>query len=120
MKKRYGRDVYVQSAGMASGDLDDIMVSVMAEKGIDMNGHHARTLGDLGDKNFDHVIAFTEAAGEAAKAVFEDSDTVIEVWAIPDPTTGSLDVRAMMNNYRAVRDYLDNRLERHFTPKAAK
>ena len=117
MKKRFGRDIYVQSAGMASGELDDIMVSVMAEKGVDMSAHHARTLGDLGDTNFDHVIAFTDAAGEAAKAVFEDSDTQVEVWSIPDPTAGSLDVRAMMNNYRAVRDYIDNRLARHFEQK---
>ena len=117
MKKRYGRDVYVQSAGMASGELDDIMVSVMAEKGIDMAAHHARTLGDLGDTSFDCVIAFTAAAGEAAKAVFADNDTTVEVWEIPDPTTGSLDVRAMMNNYRAVRDYIDNRLVRHFEKK---
>lgn len=114
MKKRFGRDVYVQSAGMATAELDDLMVAIMAEKGIDMSAHSARTLLDLGETNFDRVIAFTEAAGEAARAVFEDSDTIVEVWAIPDPTAGSLDVRAIMNNYRSVRDYIDNRLSRHF------
>lgn len=114
MKKRYGKRLYVQSAGMASAELDDMMVAVMAEKGIDMSGHNARTLAELGDTSFDHVIAFTEAAGEAARAIFDGTDTPIEVWAIPDPTTGSLDVRALMNNYRAVRDYIDNRLARHF------
>ena len=117
MKRRYGQDVYVQSAGMASGELDDMMVAIMAEKGIDMSEHRARTLGDLGDTSFDYVIAFTAAAGEAAKAVFEDTNTTVEVWELPDPTAGSLDVRAMMNNYRAVRDNIDSRLARHFERK---
>ena len=60
----------------------------------------------------------TEDAGEAARAYFEDTDAVIEVWPTPDPTAGMLDVRAMMNNYRAVRDYIDGRLERRFIVKS--
>jgi len=114
MKKRSGQDVYVQSAGMATAELDDLMVSIMAEKGIDMSGHKARALSDLGDTSFDYIIAFTEAAGEAAKAVFADTDSIIDVWAIPDPTAGSLDVRAIMNNYRSIRDYIDAKLARYF------
>jgi len=73
-----------QSCGMASGDLDDLM------------------------------IAFTEAAGDAAKAAFEGTNTSIEVWPLPDPTQGSLDVRAIMNNYRAIRENIEARLKRAF------
>lgn len=114
MKSLYGKDTYVQSCGMASGELDDLMVAIMKEKGIDMSGHNSRTLDELEDTSFDVVIAFTEAAGEAAKAYFADSDTIIEVWPTPDPTAGSLDVRSMMNNYRSVRDYIEGRLTRRF------
>jgi len=103
-----------QSCGMASGDLDDLMVAVMREKGIDMSEHEAQTLGDLADQNFELVIAFTDAAGEAAKAAFEDTDTSIEVWPLPDPSQGSLDVRAIMNNYRAIRENIETRLKRAF------
>ncbi len=114
MKKRYGRSLYVQSAGLASGEIDDLMVAVMAEKGVDMSEHHSRTLSDLGDTNYDLAIAFTENAAEAARALFEGTNTVVETWLVPDPTAGSLDVRAMMNNYRAIRDFIDNRLARRF------
>ena len=86
------------SCGMASGDLDDLMVAVMREKGVDMSEHEAQTLGDVAEQDFGLVIAFTEAAGGAAKAAFEDTDTPIEVWPLPDPSQGSLDVRAIMNN----------------------
>jgi len=103
-----------QSCGMASGDLDDLMVAVMREKGIDMSAHQAQTLGDVIEQNFDLVIAFTEAAGDAAKAAFEGTNTSIEVWPLPDPTQGSLDVRAIMNNYRAIRENIEARLNRAF------
>jgi protein-tyrosine-phosphatase len=118
MKKRFGDTTYVQSCGLAAGELDDLMVSVMKEKGVDMSAHKARTMGELGDTSFDIVITFTKEAGEAAKAYFEDTDTLIEVWPTPDPTAGSLDVRSMMNNYRSVRDYIDGRLERRFVTKS--
>lgn len=119
MKKRFGTETYVQSCGLAAGEIDDLMVAIMSEKGIDMSAHNSRTLDELGDASFDVVITFTAAAGEAAKAYFEDTDTLIEVWPTPDPTAGTLDVRSMMNNYRAVRDYIDGRLARRFTSKSA-
>lgn len=119
MKRRFGQSLYVQSAGMIAGDLDDLMVAVMAEKGIDMNAHTGRSLADLGDTNFDLVIAFTQSAGEAAKSAFDGSDTIVQVWPVPDPTAGSLDVRAMLNNYRSIRDYIDNQLVRKFGAKSS-
>lgn len=119
MKKYYGEKTYVQSCGLAAGELDDLMVAIMAEKNIDMSGHKSRTLDGLDDSSFDVVITFTEEAGEAARAFFHDTDTVVEVWPTPDPTAGSLDVRSMMNNYRSVRDYIEGRLTRRFPPKTS-
>jgi len=115
MKRRFGNEVYVQSCGIDTGELNQLMVSVMSEVGIDMNAHKSRSLGDLGDTSYDVVIAFTEAAGEAARAVFDDSDTLIEVWPLPDPTAGAQDVRTMMDNYRSVRENIGMRLDRRFS-----
>ena len=107
-------DTASHSCGIASGDLDDLMVAVMREKGIDMSMHKAQTLGEVAEQDFDLVIALTDAAGEAAKAAFEDTNTSIEVWPVADPTQGSLDVRAIMNNYRAIRENIETRLKRAF------
>lgn len=107
-------NIHVQSCGLAAGELDDLMVSVMREKSIDMSGHNAQTLGDVSETPFDLVIAFTDSAADAAEAVFSEVHTVIERWPMPDPTQGSLDVRAMMNNYRAIRDNIELRLQRRF------
>ncbi len=114
MKARCGQSIYVQSCGLQAGELDDLMVAVMREKDIDMSQHKSRSIEQLGDRSFDIVIAFTEPAGAAAEAYFDGADTRIEIWPTPDPTTGMLDVRALMNNYRAVRDYIDGRIAKKF------
>lgn len=118
MKHHYGETTYVQSCGLAAGELDDLMVAVMREKGVDMSEHNSRTLDDLSDASFDVAIAFTRDAGRAAEAYFHDMDTVVEVWPTPDPTAGALDVRSMMNNYRAIRDNIEARLKRRFGEKS--
>ena len=104
----------VQSCGIAAGDTDDLMIAVMREKGVDMGEHEAQTLGDVAEQKTELVVAFTDAAAESAKAAFEGTDTPIELWPIADPTQGSLDVRAMMNNYRAIRDNIETRLKQRF------
>jgi len=114
MKKRFGQDVYTQSCGISTGELNQLMVTIMKEVGIDMSEHESKSLEEISDTSFDLVVAFTEDAGEAAKAVFDDSDTDIEVWPLPDPTAGAHDVRAMMNNYRSLRENIDMRLVRRF------
>ncbi len=114
MRKHFPDLADIRSCGLSEGDLDDFMVTVMKEKGVDMSGHKALSLGDLQDEPFDIVIAFTEPAYQSAKVVFEDSDTEIELWALPDPGQGSLDVRALLNNYRALRDNIEARLLRKF------
>lgn len=114
MKKRFGRDVYTQSCGISTGELNQLMVTIMSEVGVDMSGHTSKSLEEIRDTNFDFVVAFTQDAGEAARAVFDDSDTEIEIWPLPDPTAGAHDVRAMMNNYRSLRENIDMRLVRQF------
>lgn len=114
LKAAHGNSIYVQSCGLAAGELDTIMVGVMQEKCVDMTAHQSRTLDELAETNYDIVIAFTKEAGQAAEGFFSGTDTKIEVWPVPDPTQGVLDVRSMMNNYRAVRDTIAERLQRRF------
>ena len=105
----------IRSCGLYLGDVNDFMVTVMREKGIDMSAHEPTALSNCQETKFDHVIAFTQEAYETAQSMFEDSDsTLVEFWPVIDPGEGSLDVRAMLNNYRAIRDNIDARLRRTF------
>ncbi len=112
MKQKFGEDIYVQSCGLEAGELSSLMVAVMGEKNIDMSAHKAKTLSEIADTSFDMVIAFTQDAEAAVRAVFDDSDTQIECWPTPDPTQGAMDVRAMMDNFRAVRDVIEMRIDK--------
>ena len=113
VRKNY-TNIDVKSCGIAAGDLDDLMVAIMREISIDMSCHKSKTLDELSHCQFDLIIAFTEPAYQAAKAVFNETAKLIEVWPLPDPTQGSLDVRAIMNNYRAIRDNISMRLKNNF------
>lgn len=112
LKAKAGAHTYVQSCGLEATEPNDLMVAVMKEIGIDLSGHRSRSLAMLGDSSFDLVIAFTEDAGEAARSVFDDSDTDIRVWPMPDPTANVHDVRSMMNNFRALRDLIGREIDR--------
>ena len=114
MKDRFGDDVYVQSCGLEAGEKNDLMVAVMRENGIDLSGHKSKTLTQIADTSFDVVITFNKDAETAVRAVFDDSDTEINCWPTPDPTQGAMDVRAMMDNFRAVRDVIEMRIDKKF------
>ena len=114
MKEKFGKDIYVQSCGLATGELNELMVAVMGEINIDMSAHISKSLEDMGDSSFDIAIAFSQELGEALATFFDDSDTLVEVWPMPDPTAGAQDVRAMMDNYRSVRSSLARRITQKF------
>lgn len=114
LNNRLGDKHDVMSCGVSPVEPNDFMISVMREVSIDMSEHQPLSLADLQDDSFDVVIAFTPSAQASAEAAFEGTDTEIELWNVPDPGEGSLDVRAILNNYRAIRTNIDARLSRRF------
>ena len=114
LRKHIGDDVSIQSCGLSPVEPNDFMLSVMREIGIDMSDHQPLGLAEVQDQSFDRVIAFTRSVQSAAEAAFEGRDLEIELWAVPDPGEGSLDVRALLNNYRAIRSNIQARIAREF------
>ena len=110
LARRAGLDAL--SCGLDPGDeLDELMIAVMRETGIDMSGHEPRSLQDFTDRSFDRIVTFSEDSRQAALAVFGDR-APIELWAVPNPSTGSHDVRAIMDTYRSIRTVILNRINR--------
>ncbi|HEY9163899.1 MAG TPA: low molecular weight phosphatase family protein, partial [Magnetovibrio sp.] len=56
MKHFHGREVFVDSVGVRTRELEGFAVEVMAEIGIDISHHHPKTFDDLEDSSFDLVI----------------------------------------------------------------
>lgn len=115
LRKRLGSKVNVKSCGLTPAEPNDFMLTVMKEVGIDMGAHEPVSLHDLREYDFDRIIAFTDSAKAGAEAIFGERGPEIELWSVPNPGEGSLDVRALLNNYRAIRANIDARLGREFT-----
>ncbi|HEY0212799.1 MAG TPA: low molecular weight phosphatase family protein [Paenirhodobacter sp.] len=122
MKKFYGRQVYVQSAGVKSDmDVDGFSVAVCAEIGIDLERHRTRSFHELqewGDDlgAFDLVVALSPASQRQALELTRFFHLDVEYWPIMDPS-GLGDGRdARLASYRMTRDQIRDNLIKRFGP----
>ncbi len=110
----YPKQIYFRSAGAFSGENDPFVKSVMDEAGVDISTHNPKTYDELGEDQFDLIIALTPEAHDKIAALTGADASEIELWALPDPTlaTGSRDQK--MDAYRAVRDELARKIKQRF------
>ncbi len=110
VKRLYDGRVFVDSVGVRAGVLDQMAVAAMEEVGIDISGHHPKSLTELMDSSFDLVVSLTEEAHRHALDVTSGSATEVEHWSTNDPSLaeGSREVR--MAAYCEVRDALTARI----------
>ena len=114
LKHLHGRQIYVDSAGVRAGPLDEFAVAVMDELGIDITRHKAKTFDDLEDGSFDIVISLSPEAQHRAVEMTRTMATDLEFWNTFDPSVveGSREMR--LNAYRQVRDQLMKRILQRF------
>ncbi len=101
----------VASAGTAATRVHPLAIRAMAELGIDLRGHRAKTVETLLGEPWDVVITVCDSANERCP-VFPGLTTRLH-WSFEDPSaaTGSEDERLAV--FRRVRDAIDARL-RHW------
>jgi protein-tyrosine-phosphatase len=114
MKHFHGRQVWVQSVGVHRGELDPFAVQVMDEIGIDISTHKPQRFEDLEDSFFDLVISLSPEAHHHALEMTRNMSCEVQFWPTLDPSLvdGSREVR--LEEYRAVRDQLTQRILRRF------
>jgi protein-tyrosine-phosphatase len=112
----FGKSIYVQSAGVRSGEpADPFMVAALDEIGIDASRHRPRTLEQLEEwegLNFDLIITLAPEAHHAALELTRTRAADVEYWPTPDPTIlqdASREQR--LDAYRDVRDGLTYRIK---------
>jgi protein-tyrosine-phosphatase len=114
MKHLHGRQIYVDSAGVRAGPLDEFAVAVMDELGIDITKHKAKTFDDLEDGSFDIIISLSPEAQHRAVEMTRTMAAEVEFWNTFDPSVveGSRETR--LEAYRQVRDQLMKRILQRF------
>ncbi len=125
MKKFYGTDIYVQSAGVKNDlDIDGFSVAVCAEMDVELTRHRTRSFEEMqewGDdlSGFDLVVALSPASQRQALELTRYFHLDVEYWPILDPTGLGEGREEKLNSYRQARDQIKGRIEQRFGPPTA-
>lgn len=119
MRQLFPGRVYVESAGVRPGTLDGFAVAAMDELGIDISTHRPTALEDLHDTSFDLIITLAPEAHHQALELTRTMAVDVEYWPTMDPTAASGSREQVLNNYRAVRDQLRQRIKKRFDLRGA-
>lgn len=114
MRHFHGRDVYVDSVGVRTQDVDGFAVTVMNEIGIDISDHQAKTFDDLEDSSFDLVISLSPEAQHKAVDLTRYMACEVEFWHTFDPSIAEGSREERLQAYRQVRDELMERIKTEF------
>ena len=113
-KRLYGARVYVDSAGVRSGDVDPFAVAALDEVGVDLHRHHSKSFEDLTDANFDVIVSLSPEAHHRALEFARLLACEVEYWPTPDPSAVDGDRDRKLSAYRDTREHLLRRLKARF------
>ncbi len=122
MKKFYGTDTYVQSAGVKGDmEIDGFSIAVCKELGIELSRHRSRSFDEMqewGDdlSGFDLVVALSPAAQRKALDFTRFFHLDVEYWPILDPTGLGETREQKLDRYRQARDQIRTRMLDRFGP----
>ena len=120
MKKLYGTETYVQSAGvMGELEIDGFTVAVCAEIGVPLSRHRVRSFDQMrgwGDDlgAFDLVVALSPASQRRALDLTSCYALEVEYWPILDPTGLGEGRESKLRSYRQTRDQIRARMIARF------
>ncbi|ARO15004.1 arsenate reductase [Ketogulonicigenium robustum] len=125
MKKFYGRDTYVQSAGVRSDlEIDGFAIAVCAEIGVELSRHRVRSFDEMQDwgddiSAFDLVVALSSASEARVLELSQYFHMNVAYWPIPDPTSSGESRDARLQAYRDTRDAIIRHLTDRWGPPNA-
>lgn len=125
MKKMYGMDIYVQSAGVMNDlEIDGFAIAVCAELDVALERHRTRSFEEMqewGDdlSGFDLIIALSPASQRMALDLTRLYHLEVEYWPIMDPTGLGNTRDQKLDSYRQSRDQIQARLVERFGPPDA-
>jgi protein-tyrosine-phosphatase len=121
LRKMFGAEIFTDSAGLKDPAMksldpaaDPFALAAMAEIGVDLSKHRAKTFEELRDGYFDLVVSLTPEAHHQAVELTRSRAVEIEYWPTHDPTLAEGGRDARMDAYRQVRDALARRIETRF------
>jgi len=106
--KKYRKNWIVKSAGISPKGLNPHSIKVMMEKGIDISKQKSKNLDQFINYKFDYVITVCDSAKENCP-YFPGGATYIH-WGFPDPGAFIGNEEDRINEFRKVRDAIENKI----------
>ena len=122
MKKFYGHGTYVQSVGVQNDmEIDGFSIAVCHELGVELSRHRSRSFDEMEEwgedlSSFDLVVALSPASQARAMELARFYHLEVEFWPTLDPTGLGETREAKLDNYRATRDQIIDRLTDRWGP----
>tara|TARA_A100001011_G_scaffold328262_1_gene352843 strand:+ start:257 stop:649 length:393 start_codon:yes stop_codon:yes gene_type:complete len=122
-KKLYGKEIFVQSAGVKHDiEIDGFAITVCKEINVILERHQSRSFAEMekwGDdiSSYDLIVALSPAAQRAALEYTRYFSLEIEYWPILDPTGLHEDRSSILKAYRTTMVQINNRILARFGPK---
>ncbi len=120
MKKHYGQQAYVQSAGVKGDmEIDGFAITVCEELGVELSRHRTRSFDQMeewGDdlSSFDLIVALSPAAQRRALELTRHNHLEIEYWPVLDPTGLGEAREDKLASYRTTRDQIETQMIARF------
>ena len=122
MKKLYGTECYIQSAGVKNDlEVDGFAIAVCQEIGVELSRHRVRSFAEMEDwgddlSSFDLVLALSPASQRRVLDLATFFHLDVEYWPILDPTGLGESREARLVSYRQARDQIIARLTERWGP----
>jgi len=116
-RQRFGKTMYVGSAGVRSGEADPFAAAVMDEIGLDISKHRPHTFEELDEwegLNFDLIVTLSPEAHHRALDLTRTLAADVEYWPTPDPSDAPGNREQVLDAYRQVRDQLEQKINERF------
>ena len=107
-----GQRVQAFSAGTEATTVNPRAIAIMAEIGIDINGHRSKAMDEFSGENFDYVITLCGDANEKCPLFFGGVKRMHIGFHDPSKTIGTDE--EVMADFRKVRDELKTTLLEFF------
>jgi arsenate reductase (thioredoxin) len=108
LRHEAGPSCEVTSAGTKPSRVRPEAIAVMSEAGIDISGHHSKSVEEFLGQDFDFVITVCDNARETCP-VFPAKTRRIH-WSIEDPAAVNGSKEERLDAFRRARDELQERL----------
>lgn len=99
------------SAGIEKHGMNPFAVQVMQEAGVDISGHHSKTLDELKDVSFDYVVTVCDNASETCPIFPGKTQKAHRSFEDPPKLAKGLSQEEALKIYRRVRDEIQNFIE---------